>query len=169
MSTCSSTGTSPEAPTIRPVVPGDMTALKSVIDACALFPGEMLDAMAAPYLDGEAGGDFWLTVDVAGPVAVAYCAQERMTQGTWNLLLIAVHPDNQGRRIGGALLREVEGTLSARGERVLLVETSGLPTFERTRDFYRKNGYGEEARIRDYYQDGEDKIVFRKLVRGGDG
>jgi ribosomal protein S18 acetylase RimI-like enzyme len=54
--------------------------------------------------------------------------------------------------------------LAARGVRLLLVETSGLPAFEGTRGFYRARGYAEEARIRDFYQAGEDKIVFRKLL-----
>ena len=54
--------------------------------------------------------------------------------------------------------------MTERGERVLLVETSGLPGFERTRAFYRKLGYDEEARIRDFYQAGEDKVVFRKAL-----
>ncbi|MCW6511298.1 GNAT family N-acetyltransferase [Lichenifustis flavocetrariae] len=79
--------------------------------------------------------------------------------------LIAVHPDRQGQGRGTALLRHVERVLAARGQRVLLVETSALPAFERTRAFYRQSGYGEEARIRDFYQAGEDKIVFRKALR----
>lgn len=87
-----------------------------------------------------------------------------MTQGTWNLLLIAVHPDRQGRGFGSALMRHIEETLAARGERLLLVETSGSSGFERTRDFYRKIGYHEEAPIREFYQAGEDKVVFRKAL-----
>jgi ribosomal protein S18 acetylase RimI-like enzyme len=63
-----------------------------------------------------------------------------------------------------ALLRHVEQALAARGERLLLVETSGSPGFERTRAFYRKRGYEEEARIRDFYRAGEDKVVFRKAL-----
>jgi ribosomal protein S18 acetylase RimI-like enzyme len=54
--------------------------------------------------------------------------------------------------------------LTVRGARVLLVETSGLPSFERTRAFYRKCGYDEEARIRDFYKAGDDKIVYRKML-----
>jgi ribosomal protein S18 acetylase RimI-like enzyme len=150
--------------TIRPVTPDDVPALKAVIDANGLFPSDMLDDMVAGYFDGDASDGFWLTVDDGGPVAVAYCAPERMTQGTWNLLLIAVHPGRQGQGRGAALLRHVEQALAARGERVLLVETSGLPSFKRTRAFYRKCGYDEEARIRDFYQAGEDKIVFRKAL-----
>jgi ribosomal protein S18 acetylase RimI-like enzyme len=150
---------------IRPAATEDLTALKAVIDATGLFPSAMLDDMAAGYLGGDAGDEFWLTVDDGdGPVAVAYCAPERMTQGTWNLLLIAVHPDRQGRGRGAALLRHVERALAARGERLLLVETSGLPSFERTRAFYRRRGYDEEARVRDFYRAGEDKVVLRKAL-----
>ncbi len=54
--------------------------------------------------------------------------------------------------------------MTARGGRMLLVETSGLPDFERTRAFYRKCGYEEEARIRDFYAAGDDKVVFRKVL-----
>lgn len=153
------------AASIRPVVPGDVPALKALIEAAGLFPSDMLDDMLAPYFEqGRAGPQVWLTDDDGGPVAVAYYAPERMTEGTWNLYLIAVHPDHQSRGRGSALLRHVEAALAARGERVLLVETSGLPEFERTRAFYRGNGYGEEARIRDFYQAGEDKVIFRKAL-----
>jgi ribosomal protein S18 acetylase RimI-like enzyme len=149
---------------IRPVTPDDTAALKAVIDANGLFPSDMLDDMMSGYFDGVASDDFWLTDDDDGPCAVAYYAPERMTAGTWNLHLIAVHPDRQAKGRGAALLRHVEQALAARGERLLLVETSGLPSYERTRAFYRKCGYEEEARIRDFYRAGEDKVVFRKAL-----
>lgn len=109
--------------------------------------------------------DLWLTYDDGTPMAVAYCAPERMTLGTWNLLLIAVHPDTQGKGYGAAIIRYIERTLAANGQRVLLVETSGLPSFEGTRLFYKKLGFDLEAVIREFYQAGEDKIVFRKALR----
>ena len=102
--------------------------------------------------------------DESGVVAIAYCAPERMTEGTWNLYLIAVHPSYQGKGHGTAMVSYIEKMLAERGERLLLVETSGLPDFERTQAFYRRCGYTEEARIREFYQAGEDKIVFRKAL-----
>ncbi len=123
----------------------------------------MLDEMTAGYF-AAAGEDAWLTGDEDGPGAVAYFAPERMTEGTWNLYLIAVRPERQGSGLGTALLRRVEETLAACGGRILLVETSGLPEFGRTRAFYRRRGYDEEARIRDFYRAGEDKVVFRKAL-----
>ena len=152
-----------QAATVRRVTPNDVPALKALIDATGLFLSDMLDGMLAPYFEqGPTGSEFWITDDEGGPVAVAYYAPERMTEGTWNLYLIAVHPGCQGSGRGSALLRHVEEALGARGERVLLVETSGLPEFERTRAFDSINGYDEEARIRDFYQAGEDKVIFRK-------
>jgi ribosomal protein S18 acetylase RimI-like enzyme len=150
--------------TIRPVTSRDMPALKGIIDATGLFPPEMLDDMTAGFLAGSGGEELWLTLDDRGPVALAYVVPERLTQGTWNVLLIAVHPDRQNQGLGAALLRHIEQALIPKGGRILLVETSGLPAFERTRRFYLRCGYDEEARIRDFYQAGEDKIVFRRAL-----
>ena len=151
---------------IRPYRPGDLPAVKRLIDAAELFPSELLDGMVPggeDAVDDEAA-EFWLTHDDDGVDAVACCAPEEMTNGTWNLLLIAVHPERHGRGIGTALMRHVEAQLSERGARVLLVESSGTDGFERTRGFYRHLGYAQEARIREYYDAGDDKVVFRKAL-----
>lgn len=161
---------------IRPTTPDDTTALISLADATGLFESEQLEElgkMLSDYFSANNHSDFlrdgkaerfWLTDDENGAVGVAYCEMERMTDRTWNLQLIAIHPDYQGQGRGTKLLRYVEQTLAACSGRVLLVETSGTPDFERTRAFYRKCGYDEEARIRDFYTEGADKIVYRKAL-----
>lgn len=149
---------------IRSVVPNDLSALKTVIDSSNLFPSDLLDDMIANYFDGNNETDFWITYEEDQPVAVAYFAPERMTTGTYNLYLIAVHADYQGQGRGEAILKYIEQLLRMRGERILLVETSGLPTFERTRAFYLKCGYQQEAHIREFYAAGEDKIIFWKSL-----
>jgi ribosomal protein S18 acetylase RimI-like enzyme len=149
---------------IRPVSLDDMPGLRAVIAATQLFPAELLDSMIASYFAGDASDDLWLTVDEDGPIAVAYCAPERMTHGTWNLYLLAVHPDGQRRGSGSALVRSIRAELAARRQRVLIVETSGLPEFEHVRAFYSRTGFDEEARIREFYQVGEDKVIFRMAL-----
>lgn len=150
--------------TVRAMRAEDLPALRSVIDSTGLFPGEMVDDMATPFLIGSDSTDRWLTLDDGEPIGLAYFAPERMTDGTWNLLLIAVHSDRQGQGLGGRLITAVEQALAGDGQRVLLVETSGLPEFERTRAFYDGRGYRREAVIRDFYQAGEDKVVFWKRL-----
>ena len=151
---------------VRPLDAGDMRALKAVIDSTGLFPSGLLDEMSAPFLAGAAD-ELWFVAEEGDEVcALSYAAPERMTDGTWNLLLIAVRGDRQGRGLGAALTRRTEATLAERGARVLLVETSGLAQFERTRAVYRRLGYVEEARVRSFYADGEDKVIFWKSLTG---
>lgn len=150
---------------IRPTTTADLPALKEVIDSSELFPSEYLDDMIAPYLQREAQQEIWLTTVLEGQtIAVTYCAPERMTEGTYNLYLIAVRKEAQGKGVGRKIMTHVEELLLQQGARVLLVETSGLAEFELTREFYDKCQYHREAVIRDFYQEGEDKVVFWKKL-----
>jgi ribosomal protein S18 acetylase RimI-like enzyme len=153
---------------IRPTTPEDVDAILALAVSSGLFPADATEEVAgvlATALRGELGPDHvWLTDDDGGPVGVAYYAPERMTEGTWNLYMLAVHPDRQRQGRGAALVRHVEQSLAARVARLLLIETSGVASFERTRALYRAIGYDEEARIRDFYKPGEDKVVFRKSL-----
>jgi ribosomal protein S18 acetylase RimI-like enzyme len=148
------------------VTRADLPAIKKIIDDNEMFPSEMLDEMIAPFFSLAEPVPYWLTFDSEGKaLAVAFCAPEPMTSGTWNLYLIAVDKANQGQGIGQQLMKDLEERLKERGQRVLLVETSGLPDFERTRSFYDGCGYHREARIREFYAEGEDKIVFWKKLK----
>ena len=90
-----------------------------------------------------------------------------MTKGTFDLYWIAVDPARQGRGIGRELLRAAEEAILAEGGRLLLVETAGKPAYAPTRAAYLAWGYTEVARVPDFYEDGDDKIVYaRRLDRG---
>lgn len=150
---------------IRQIITSDLDSLKEVIDSNGLFPSDLLDEMTSDFFSNEKTRDIWLTKEIEGkPIAVVYCAPERMTSGTYNLYLIAIHKDFQGRGIGAELMLYVENLLKENSNRILIVETSGLPDFELTRKFYDKLNYKREATIREFYQDGEDKIVFWKKL-----
>jgi ribosomal protein S18 acetylase RimI-like enzyme len=149
---------------IRPLEFQDLDTAKTIIDQTGLFPAAFLDAMVEGYFSSSSTGDRWFTYDAGRPVALVYCAPERLTEGTWNMLLLAVQPGFQGRGIGAALVKHLEQQLALDGARVIIVETSGLPEFQRTRTFYSRCGYTLEARIRDFYRAGDDKLVFWKSL-----
>lgn len=150
---------------IRKVLPKDVEALKEVIDTSGLFPSALLTEMIRDYFDSPSTNDIWLTREADNrPIAIAYCAPEKLTEGTYNLYLIAVHQNHQGKGIGAQMMSYIETLLKANGERILLVETCGLAQFELTRKFYDKCGYKREALIRDFYREGEDKVVFWKKL-----
>ena len=150
---------------IRTVEQRDLAFLQIVIDTTKLFPSELLEGMLEDYFTNPSSHDIWLTTEFnQAPIAVAYCAPERLTEGTYNLYLIAVHKDFQDKGIGAAIMLHLEHLLRERSVRILLVETSGLPEFEPTRAFYDKCLYTREAVIRDFYKESEDKVIFWKKL-----
>jgi ribosomal protein S18 acetylase RimI-like enzyme len=78
--------------------------------------------------------------------------------------MIGVHRDRHRQGVGARLLGHVEDDLRARGQRLLLVQTSADPAFDRARAFYAALGYDEEARVRDYFGDGDDMVLFRRAL-----
>jgi ribosomal protein S18 acetylase RimI-like enzyme len=123
------------------------------------------EMMTAYFASGVARGHLCLidALDDDGErVAMAYAEPVRATEGTYELLMIAVTPRQQGRGRGAALLREVERLLQERGQRLLLVQTSGEDQYARTRQFYLGCGYRQAARVDDYYAAGIAMVLFRK-------
>lgn len=119
------------------------------------------------YLAGESD-DLWFTADDDEPVGVAYCALEPVTDGTWNLLMLWTRRDRSGQGHGSALVSRVEKVLTERNARLLIVETSGLPNFETARAFYSKCGFAQEARIKNFFAAGDDKIVYTKMLQANE-
>jgi GNAT superfamily N-acetyltransferase len=148
---------------IREMNKFDFLKVKSIIDDNQMFPSVFLDEMTLGYFDQETA-EMWFVVEQeeAGVIAITYCSPERMSEGTWNLLLILVLRQFQGCGVGTMLMTFIGGKLKKLGVRELFVETSGLPEYELTRDFYPKCGYKQVAVIPEYYDAGDDKVVFWK-------
>lgn len=96
------------------------------------------------------------------PPFVVRPAEPEDTQGIRSLALDngMFEPDEMG---DGA----IEDELRSRGEdqaRTLIVDTSSLGGYEQARSFYRRRGFVEEARIRDFYGPGDDKVTFWKSL-----
>lgn len=126
--------------------------------------------LLADSLDGSLKGHVWIVLEAPDGTVIggAYYAPEPFSYRVWNLYFIAVLPAFQGGGLGGLLIAHVEAALrglGAQSARVLIVETSSLERFALTRRFYRDHGYDEEARIREFYGPGDDKVVFWKSLR----
>lgn len=150
---------------IRPTQAADVPALQTVLDQTELFPSEMLPGMIEGFLEADAPEDLWLTCEADGvAIGLCYARPEMLADGTWNMLAIAVRPDCQGKGAGAAMAKHLEDMLRQDDQRVLIVDTSGTDAFSQTRAFYAKNGYTEEARIRDFWAPGDDKVIFWKQL-----
>jgi len=106
----------------------------------------------------------WYTAHDKTPVGVAYCTPEPMTSGTWNLLMLWVEQGLEGKGFGSSLVAKIEEELKNKNARLLIVETSGLDDFATARSFYEKYGFKREAHIKNFFDEGDDKLVYTKSL-----
>ena len=149
---------------IRPTERADLPALQRVLETIELFPPSMLTDRAAPYLGGE-NADVWLTaLRSSEPVGLLYAEPEPATDRAWNMRAIGVSADAHRGGAGRALVRRLEADLRAASQRLLVVDTSSTDGYAAARAFYRGLGYEEEGRVRDFWSEGDHKVVFRKRL-----
>jgi D-alanine-D-alanine ligase len=147
----------------------DRDAILSLVAETGFFRPDELE-VAREVLDEAlakgAGGHYqsFTAEDGGKPVGWVCFGPTPCTLGTFDVYWIAVAPSHQGRGLGAAMMRHAEGLIAARDGRIAVVETSGRPVYDPTRRFYERLGYGEAARIADFYAPGDDKIVYTKSM-----
>ena len=87
-----------------------------------------------------------------------------MAQGAFDVYWIVVDPRSQGQGVGSKLLLSLEEVIRGRKGRMILIDTSSIPLYEKTQRFYSRHGFQEVARIPDYYHVGNDRITFCKRL-----
>jgi ribosomal protein S18 acetylase RimI-like enzyme len=150
---------------IRPVLKSDISDLKLVVDSSELFPSEYLEEMISDYFNNPETQDNWFTyIENNKPIAIGYCVPEKLTEGTYNVLAIGVAKDFQRKGIARQMMNYIEDFLKNSDGRIIIVETSTDEAQIGARNFYENIGYINMATIKDFWKDGEDKIVFWKRI-----
>ncbi len=160
----------PNLPHIRPLDAGDRGAVARIVSAVGNFNAAEIDCaleLVDICLREPEQKDYRIVVadtGTDGVVGYACWGPTPMTRGTYDLYWIAADPAWQGRGVGRALIAHVEERVRAEQGRMLVVETSSRESYAPTVRFYRRRGYREAARIRDFYDLGDDKLVFVKRL-----
>jgi GNAT superfamily N-acetyltransferase len=154
---------------IRPTVSADTPTLLKLTQETGVFKPHEVQALQEVLSDYHAAnhgaGHVAVTFEKDGQIlGYAYYAPAAMTDRAWYLYWIAVIKHTQARGIGGKLLKHAEEDIRGRGGRILFIETSSLPHYDKTRQFYLKHSYEVTGVLRDYYCDGDDMVVFRKQL-----
>ncbi|UCG99939.1 MAG: GNAT family N-acetyltransferase [Deltaproteobacteria bacterium] len=118
-----------------------------------------------------------------GPMRKAYqifCALDRsgtlagyicfgpvpMTDDSYDLYWIVVDEKFSRKGVGGKLLGFMEEFVTREGARRIYAETSSTPPYEPATSFYEKHGYQVVGVLKDFYRDGDHKMIFMKGVCG---
>lgn len=159
---------------IRNAESKDLPGVRVLAESTGMFLGDELESFMSEissHLERietveSSAASLVVAIDAEGNeaqiIGAAYFAPEMMAQGVMNLLFIGVLPQARKKGVGQALLDSFEAEVKERGARIAIIETASDQMFAPAWSLYKKAEYEEEARIRDYYSDSLDKVIFRK-------
>ena len=98
------------------------------------------------------------------PVGYATYGNSPLSKGNWEIYWAAVDPSEQGHGIGRELMSRCESAIKQLGGWQITLETSSTPHYEHTRRFHMSCGFKELARIPDFYDRGDDLVIFFKKL-----
>ena len=119
------------------------------------------------YLDNKDQKDYWVAVaenSPSKPLAYACWGSVPLTRGTFDLYWIATHPNARSCGFGRALMAYIEGSVREQGGRLLVAETSAKESYRKTIEFYQRLNFEEASRIQDFYDVGDDRLIFVKWL-----
>ncbi len=150
------------------VVLSDLVAVERIVLSSGFFSRAEV-GLARELVDerlrmGVKSGYDFLFLELDGQVEGYACfGPIPCTRGAYDLYWIAVHDAFRGLGLGREILAGAEDIMAAMGGKRVYVETSARPQYEPTRIFYRACGYREEAVLKDFYAESEDKVVYLKV------
>ncbi|MDZ4819028.1 MAG: GNAT family N-acetyltransferase [Planctomycetota bacterium] len=153
----------------RPLCEHDRLAILDILRDCGSFRPDEIEVadeiLQESLRDGPAGHYQNLVAELDGQAIGWSChGLVPLTDATFDLYWIAVHPQWQKIGVGRQLLQQVEEQLRAAGTRWLLAETSSIELYAKTRSFYLRQGYVVVGEIADFYRRDDGKVTFGKRL-----
>jgi ribosomal protein S18 acetylase RimI-like enzyme len=87
-----------------------------------------------------------------------------LTENRYDLYWIAVDPNYGRHGIGSKLLSAMEEELRLAGPGHIYIDTSSTEGYSKARAFYQKNGYHIASLLKDFYRDGDDRVLYLKII-----
>ncbi len=157
-------------PSVRKMTRHDKPSVMRILKATPEFlPTEVVVAeeVIDAYLNDPSGSGYEVYVAVADSIIKGYVCfgHNPMTESTWDVYWIAVSAGSQGQGIGRLLMSSAEQLIDARAGRLVVVETSAKPSYERTRRFYDGLSYEAICTIPDFYAPSDGKVIYTKRLK----
>jgi ribosomal protein S18 acetylase RimI-like enzyme len=154
---------------IRPLRPEDKPPVIHILQNTPEFlPFEVVVAeeLIDAYVESSHESGYHIMVAEMDHHVIGYVCygQTALTESTWDIYWIAVDGTRQGHGIGRALMLDTESRIKTLGGRLVVVETSSKPNYNKTRQFYVNLKYKEIARIPDFYAQNDDEVIYIKRV-----
>ncbi|HTN76545.1 MAG TPA: GNAT family N-acetyltransferase [Pirellulaceae bacterium] len=153
----------------RQVLPSDRQAVRAMVTATNFFRPHEIDVaeeLVSEHLSkgSKSGYEFVFLEEDKHLLGYACYGAIAVTLGSFDLYWIVVHPAHQRHGHGQRLLLEAEQRIRAEQGRQVYIETSSQPLYAATQAFYARAGYRLEATLKDFYDVGDDKLIYVKSL-----
>ena len=153
--------------TIEPSRPADRAPILAVARDVGVFDAEEVDVVAElfdGYLrDPVVSGYNFLSdrdPDTGALLGFACWGPTSLSRGAAELYWIATARQAQGRGVAADLFRAVEAAARAAGRWLIVIWTSSRPSYAAARAFYLRVGCEQSLQLTDFYDRGDDLVVF---------
>jgi ribosomal protein S18 acetylase RimI-like enzyme len=157
--------------TIRPIIPTDREQLLRVVHLQTNFlecevevAMEVIDGTFDPLEDYRTLAAIENDDTIAGFISYGPIP---LTENRYDLYWIAVDPAYGRHGIGSQLMAAMEEDLRRAGPGHIYIDTSSTEGYAKARAFYEKNGYRIASLLKDFYRDGDDRVLYLKKWDAG--
>ena len=142
----------------------DPPRIHALVTAAGVFSNEearVAAELAETTLDGSETYR-WLIAEQDGEL-VGYTCFDRIpfSKLSFDLYWIAVSPEQRGSGLAAELMQRTATFIRGKRGTQVFAETSSREPYAAARAFYVKAGFDEIARFEDFYDVGDDKVVYR--------
>ena len=147
----------------------DVTSVRDMVSETGFFRDDEIDVavelVEERLAKGTKSGYQFILADHEGNLAGYTCfGLIPCSLVSFDLYWIVTRKILQGKGIGAILLQLTEEEIQKQGGKNVIIETSSKELYGPTQHFYHKNGYMLQARLPDFYDIGDDKLVFTKRL-----
>ena len=156
----------------REIKISDMVAIEKIVRSSGFFNAAEIDLaleLAAEKLEqgNNSSYEFLIGESFNTNTVAAYTCFGLIpaTAGSYDLYWIAVDEQFRAKGLGKDILMKTEEVIRSLGGKRIYAETSSRDLYKPTHIFYENCGYIREAFLKDFYAEGDGKIIYSKTLK----
>jgi ribosomal protein S18 acetylase RimI-like enzyme len=151
------------------VIAADCERVRDLVASSRFFSSNEIDVAAELVEErlskGLGSGYHFLFAEDRGHLLGYTCyGPIACTEDSFDLYWIVIRSQLRGMGLGRRLLAETETLIEQQGGKRVYVETSSREQYSPTRGFYTGRGYELCATLKDFYREGDDKMIYVKVL-----
>ena len=162
--------TTPNLTYRQQIQPSDLDAIARIVKSSGFFSAAEVNLAVElaneKLTDGDANSYQFLFAEDKDMVWGYTCfGLIPATAGSYDLYWIAVDHHLRVRGTGTQLMKQSEDIIRSLGGKHIYAETSSRHQYRTTHRFYERCGYIQEALLKDFYAEGDSKVIYSKAFK----